>query len=116
LRLEHRKHLRGKELQAALGDLVRRAAEAEGNVQLEVADYLSTLFEPAQDFVGRAPACSLHEAVHRAIETALARDLRLLLIGVVALHSLEVLAQEFVMMEVAFDEFPLVPPRLFLGL
>src|SRR5437879_11812521 len=77
LRLEHRKHLLGKERQAALRDFVGYAAEAEGDVQLEVANYLSTLFEPAQDSVGRAPARRLHEAVHRALQTALPRDLRL---------------------------------------
>ncbi len=32
LRLEHRKHLLGKELQATLGDFVGRTAEAEGDV------------------------------------------------------------------------------------
>src|SRR5207249_1454004 len=116
LRLEHRKHLLGKELQASLGDLVGRAAEAEGDVQLEIANDLSTLFEAAQDFIRRAPARRLHETVYRALEAALAGDLRLLLVGIVALHRLEMIAQDFVVVEVAFDEFPLVPPRFFLGL
>src|SRR5207253_6321977 len=97
-----------EELQTPLGDLVRRAAEAEGDVQLEIADDLPARFETAQDLVGRAPARGLHEAVDRALDAALAGDLRLLLVGVVALDGLEVLAEEFVVVEIALDEFPLV--------
>jgi len=52
LRLEDRKYLLGKELQAPLADLVRRAAETEGDVELEIADDLPALFEPTQDLVG----------------------------------------------------------------
>ncbi|WP_346925692.1 transglutaminaseTgpA domain-containing protein, partial [uncultured Arthrobacter sp.] len=92
LRLEHRKHLLGKELQSPLRDLVRGAPEAEGDVELKVADDLAPLFEPAQDLVGGAPAGGLHEAVDGAFEAGLARDLRFLLVGVVALHGLEVVA------------------------
>src|SRR5207248_273800 len=104
LRLEHRQHLLGEELEAPFGDLVGRAAEAEGDVELEIADDFPALFEPAQDLVGRAPARGPHKAVDRALDAALAGDLRLLLVGVVALHGLEVLAEEFVVVEVAFDK------------
>src|SRR5271167_1289783 len=94
-----------------LGDLVRRTAEAEGDIEFEVADDLPTLFEPAQDLVRRSPSCSPHEAGYSTFEAALTRDFRLLLIGVVTLHGLEVLAQEFVVVKVAFDEFTLVFAR-----
>src|SRR5262249_47315229 len=72
--------------------------------------------KPAQDLVGRPPARGLHEAGDRALEAALARNLRLLLIGVITLHCLEVLAEKFVVIEVAFDEFPLIAARLLLSL
>src|SRR5438132_6412003 len=98
-----------------LRDLVRRAAEAEGDIEFEVADDIPTLFEPAQDLVRRSPACGPHEAGYRTFEAALAGDLSLLLIGVVTLHRLEVLAQEFVVIEVALDEFALVLARIFFG-
>src|ERR1700737_2027193 len=98
-----------------LRDLVRRAAEAEGDVEFEIADDLLTLFEPAQDLVRRSPACGPHEAGYRTFEAALARDLSLLLIGVVTLYGLEVLAQEFVVVEVALDEFALIVGRFFFG-
>src|SRR5919106_6307877 len=116
LRLQHRQHLLGKELQAPLGHFVGYAAEAEGDVELEIADDFPALLEPAQDLVGRAPAGGLHEAGHRAFEPALARDLRLLLVGVVALHSLEVLTEKFIVVEIAFDELPLIAARFLLGL
>ena len=35
--LQHGQHFTGEQFQAALGHLVRRPAEAEGNVELEVA-------------------------------------------------------------------------------
>ena len=38
MRLQHRQHLLGKELQAPLGHIVGHAAEAEGDVELEIAD------------------------------------------------------------------------------
>src|ERR1700680_141265 len=98
-----------------LRDLVRRAAEAKGDVEFEVADDVPTLFEPAQDLVRRSPACGPHEAGYRTFEAALARDLGLLLVGVVTLHCLEVLTEEFVMVEVALDEFALVFARFFFG-
>src|SRR3546814_2087572 len=41
-----------------------------------------------------------------------AGDLRLLLIGIVARHRLEVLAQELVVMEVALHELALIAARL----
>src|SRR5260221_413884 len=82
-----RQHLLGEEPQAPLGHLVGGPAEAEGDVELEIADDLPAFFQPAQDLVGRAPARRLHEAVDRALEAALARDLRLLLVRVVALHG-----------------------------
>src|SRR5205807_7962382 len=116
LRLQHRQHFLGEEPQATLGDFVWRAAKPEGDVELEIANDLPALFEPAQDLVGRAPARRLHEAVHRALDAALPRDLRLLLVGVIALYGLEVLAEKFVVIEIAFDEFALVAPRLLLGL
>jgi len=50
-----------------------------------------------------------------ALDAALARDVGLLLVGVVALHRLEVLAKEFVMIEVALYEFALVFARFFFG-
>src|SRR5256885_1020635 len=65
--------------------------------------------------VGRAPTSRFHKAGDRSLEAALAGDLGLLLISVVALHSLEVLAEEFVMVEIALDEFALVLARLFLA-
>ena len=86
------------------------------DVELEIADDLPARFEPAQDLVRRAPARRLHEAGDGAFEAGLARDLGLLLIGVVALHRLEVLAQKFVVVEIALDELALVLPRLLLGL
>ena len=43
-------------------------------------------------------------------------DLGLLLVGVVTLHRGEVIAQEFVVIEVALDEFALVLPRFFFAL
>ena len=61
----------------------RRAAEAEGDVELEIADNVPTLFEPAQDLVGRSPACGPHEAGDGTFKAALTGDLRLLLIRVV---------------------------------
>src|SRR5206468_10759341 len=94
----------------------RRAAEAEGDVELEIADDLPALLKPAQDLVGRTPARGPHETVYRAFEPALARDLSLLLVRVIALHGLEVLAEEFVVVEIAFDEFALIAPCLLLGI
>src|SRR3546814_16137364 len=61
-RFEHRQHFLGEELQAPLRDVVRRAAEAEGDVEFEIADELPALLQIAQDTVGRAPALRLHEA------------------------------------------------------
>ena len=55
-------------------------------------------------------------ASHGAFEAALTRDLRLLLVGVVALHGLEVLTEEFIVVEIAFDELPLITARFLLGL
>src|SRR6202011_5156762 len=89
--------------------------EAEGDVEFEIADDVPTLFEPAQDLVRRAPTGGPHEAGYRTFEAALAGDLSLLLIGVVTLHGLEVLAQEFVVVKVALDEFALVLARFPLG-
>src|SRR4029079_8414210 len=105
----------GEQPEAAFGDLVRRAAEAEGDVELKVADDLSAFFEAPQDLVGGAPARCLHKALDRALVAALAGDLRLLLVGIVALHGFEVLAEEFVVMEIAFDEIALVLSRLLLA-
>src|SRR6202035_2683373 len=65
---------------------------------------------------GGAPARGLHEARHRALDAPLPRDLRFLLVGVVALHRLEMLTEEFVVVEVAFDKFPLILACLRLGL
>jgi hypothetical protein len=56
LRLEHRENLFGKEPQASLGHLIGRAAEAESDIEFEIADDLPTCFEPAQDLVRRSPA------------------------------------------------------------
>src|SRR5207244_10913542 len=81
----------------------------------EIAHDHPPLLESAQDLVRRAPSRCLHEAIDRALEAALARDLRLLLVGVIALHSLEVIAKEFIVVEIAFDEFPLILPRLLLA-
>src|SRR3546814_18796423 len=100
-RFEHRQHFLGEELQAPLRDVVRRAAEAEGDVEFEIADDLPALLQIAQDLVGRAPARRLHEAGDGAVQAGAAGDLRLLLIGIVARHRLEVLAQALVVMEVA---------------
>src|SRR5688572_13326526 len=107
---QNRQHLLGEELQALFRDIERRAAEAERDVELEVADDLAPRLEPAQDLVGCAPACGLHEARHGTFETALACDLGHLLIGVVALHSLEVLAQKLVVVKIALDKLALVLP------
>src|SRR6185436_19983465 len=74
LRLEDRQYLLGEEFQAALGHLVGRAAKAEGDVELEIADDLAAFFEAAQDLVGRAPARGL-KALDRAFVAALAGDL-----------------------------------------
>src|ERR1700745_3032623 len=85
LRLEHRQHLPGEEPQPALANVIGRAAEAEGDIELEITEEFLALFEPSQDLVGRAPARGLHEAVDRAFEPALAGDFGFLLVGVVAL-------------------------------
>src|ERR671925_2368797 len=102
LRFQDRQHLLGKELQAPLGHFVGHAAEAEGDVELEITHDLPALLESAQDLVGCAPAGGLHETGHCAFESALACDLRLLLVGVVALHGFEVLTKEFIVVEIAF--------------
>src|SRR4030095_3665056 len=115
LRLENRQHFLGKQPEAAFANVIGRAAEAEGDIELELAEDLPALFEPAQDLVRRAPAGCFHKAVYRPFETAFAGDLGLLLIGVVALHGLEVLAEECVVVEIALDEFALVLARLFLA-
>src|SRR5436190_1431867 len=113
--LDHREHFLGEQLEAALRHLVGRAAEAEGDVHLEVAQQLPPRLEPAQDLVGRAPRRGLHEAGDRALQpAALAGQVGLLLVGVVALHRLEVLAEELVVVEVALDELALVAARLVL--
>src|SRR5947207_9137748 len=89
----HRQHLLGVEAQAGLGDLVRRAAEAERRRQLEVAHEAAPLVELLQDSVGRAPDRGLHERRHDAVHADLAGQRDLLRVGVVALHRAEVLAQ-----------------------
>src|SRR5262249_26497614 len=114
--LDHGQHLLGKELQTTLGHGEGRAAEAKGHVHFEIAEELSAHFEPAQDLVGRTPARRLHEAIDCTFEPALAGDLGLLLVGIVALDRLEVLAQELVVMEVALDELALVFARFLFGL
>src|SRR5579863_3452692 len=114
--LQHRQHLLGEEPQAALGDVVRDAAEAEGDVELELADDTAPRLQFAQDAVRRAPGRRLHEAGNRALQPGLAGDLGLLSVGVVALHAGEMVAEEFVMVEVALDELAHVLPRMRLGL
>src|SRR3954447_24080238 len=113
--LQHRQHLLGEQPQAAFADRQRRAAEAERDVQLEAAEQPATFLQPAQDLLGRAPAGGLHEAARRAFEPTLPRDLGLLLVAVIALHRAEMLAEEFVVVEIALDEFALVFPRLLLA-
>src|SRR6516162_3901624 len=115
LRLEHREHLPGKDLQAALGHLVGHAAKAEGDVEFEIADDLPPLFETAQDPVRRSPTRGLHEPSDGALDAALARDLSLLLIGVIALQRPEVLTEELVMVEIALDKFTLILACFFFG-
>src|SRR5207248_1723039 len=110
--LHHRQHLLGEQLEPALGHRIGRTAEAECHVHLEIADHLTPRLEPAQDLLRRPPAGGLHEAGDRAIEPALAGDLRLLLVGIVALHRLEVLAEELIVIEIALDELALIPARL----
>src|SRR5262249_38947901 len=77
--LEDGQHFLGEQLEAALRDRIRRAAEAERDVELEVANHLPARLEVAQDLVGRAPARGFHEAGDRALGAALAHDLGLLL-------------------------------------
>src|SRR6185312_12579532 len=107
-RLYDRQHLLGEEPETALRHLVRRAAEAEGDVELVGSKKPAAILEPAQNLVRRAPARGLHESGDRALQAALAGDLGLLLVGVVALHRLEVLAQELVVVKVALDELALI--------
>ena len=85
------------------------------DIELEIADHAAPRFELAQDAVGRAPGRGLHEPGHRTFEPALAGDRRLLRVGVVAFDGGEMLAEEFVVMEVALDELAHVFPRVLLG-
>src|SRR5262249_37421200 len=89
---------------------------AKGYIELEIAEQFAALLKPSQDLVRGAPARRLHKTVHRAFEPAFTGDLGLLLIGVIALHGLEVLAEKFVVIEVALDEFALVFAGFLLGL
>src|SRR6516164_7584207 len=50
-------NLFGKEPQASLCHLIGRAAEAESDIEFEIADDLPPGFEPAEDLVRRSPAC-----------------------------------------------------------
>src|SRR5262245_23913361 len=93
LSLEHGAQFLGKEPQAALGHLVGRPSETEGDVELEIAQQRATRFQPPENPVGCAPARGLHEAGEGALEARLPGDLHLLLVGVVALDGLEVIAQ-----------------------
>ena len=54
-RLHHWQLFLREQFQPALRDLVGRAAEAEGDVHLEVAQHLPLRLEAAQDLVGRPP-------------------------------------------------------------
>ena len=82
-RFKHRQNLLREQPETALGNLIGRAAEAKGDVQLEIAEQFVARLEAAQNLVGRAPARGLHEAVDRSLQPGLTRDLGLLLIGIV---------------------------------
>ena len=114
--LEDRQYFLGEHFESALGDVEWYTAKPERRIELEFTKHIAPRFQLPQDAVGRAPNRRLHKPGDRPIEPALARDLRLLGVGVVAFYRREVFAEKFVMMEIALDKFPHVFPRVLLGL
>ena len=113
---KNREDLVSEKFQAPLCNFIWSAAKSKGHVQLKIPNQFSAFFKSTQDLVRRAPTGRLHETADRSVVTGSAGNLCLLLIGVVAFHSLEVLAKELVVIEIALHEFTLVSFGLFFAL
>src|SRR5215472_4287404 len=107
--MQHRQNLLRIEPHRFLGNRIRNAAKPERCGEFEIADHATPLLEHPKNAVGTAPYRGLHEALGHAIEPGLAHYLGFLGISVVALHRREMVAHQFVVLDIALHERPHVP-------